>query len=78
MGAWIEIVILLIYNCQYYVAPYVGAWIEMISFITYYIFTQSHPMWVRGLKYQIQLHDPQHMMSHPMWVRGLKSIFSVE
>ena len=33
------------------VAPYVGAWIETLSFCCWSFFFVSHPMWVRGLKH---------------------------
>ena len=37
----------------HYVAPYVGAWIETISFIWLFEDNMSHPTWVRGLKQSI-------------------------
>ena len=33
-----------------YVAPYVGAWIETLSWNHYGLLLLSHPTWVRGLK----------------------------
>ena len=33
------------------VAPYVGAWIEMLRNLYRHQMEVSHPMWVRGLKY---------------------------
>ena len=45
-----------------------------ISFAINYIalFLQSHPMWVRGLKFGTT-NDREYLReSHPMWVRGLK------
>ena len=35
------------------VAPYVGAWIETLSFAAMEIAIKSHPMWVRGLKLMV-------------------------
>ena len=35
----------------FFVAPYVGAWIETIGMQTQYRFELSHPTWVRGLKH---------------------------
>ena len=50
VGAWIET----ISNCEgsawSRVAPYVGAWIETSNRLPYVISSESHPMWVRGLK----------------------------
>ncbi len=56
------------------VAPYMGAWIEIISAenlskLSYL----SHPTWVRGLKFfKIALIFFILFESHPTWVRGLK------
>ena len=55
------------------VAPRVGAWIEtrkpefpgMMSGV-------SHPVWVRGLKRDINCLHSCRKLSHPVWVRGLK------
>ena len=33
---------------------------------------ESHPTWVRGLKYRRGVADVLTIMSHPTWVRGLK------
>ena len=35
---------------RYYVAPYVGAWIETNLLRSESVLVLSHPMWVRGLK----------------------------
>ena len=35
---------------NFFVAPYVGAWIETVCAAPYVSFDESHPMWVRGLK----------------------------
>ena len=45
-----------------------------ISFAINYIalFLQSHPMWVRGLKFTTLATRWARNLSHPMWVRGLK------
>ncbi len=38
-------------NCKSYVAPYMGAWIEITGYAPLASKnTQSHPTWVRGLK----------------------------
>ena len=50
VGAWIETRwYLSIMGCQY-VAPRVGAWIETLFREIGYIRSESHPVWVRGLK----------------------------
>ena len=54
------------------VAPYVGAWIETTNVNTDNVDTESHPMWVRGLKLVIMRLPLSLTRSHPMWVRGLK------
>ena len=57
----------------YFVAPYVGAWIETFVKMTDVVpYHESHPMWVRGLKLKILLTTIKPFQSHPMWVRGLK------
>ena len=35
---------------------------------------QSHPTWVRGLKFVRQVETGAVRKSHPTWVRGLKSL----
>ena len=55
------------------VAPRVGAWIET----QYYALkaqgvSESHPVWVRGLKPYASAALPIRTGSHPVWVRGLK------
>jgi len=51
MGAWIEIIQRAWIDKIRRVAPYMGAWIEIIGFL---VVCQncdtSHPTWVRGLK----------------------------
>ena len=32
----------------------------------------SHPVWVRGLKLDVQQKQYDNLVSHPVWVRGLK------
>ena len=51
MGAWIEIVIEDLEKDYPIVAPYVGAWIEIGSYIGDRLEQESLPMWERGLKY---------------------------
>ena len=34
-GAWIEILLHLIYSISYYVAPFAGAWIEIGTLLNY-------------------------------------------
>ena len=53
-----------------YVAPLVGAWIEIVGRKTEKIFRKSSlPSWERGLKYLLtRFHAP----SLPSWERGLK------
>ena len=55
-----------------YVAPLVGAWIEIYTVYRYTVLVLSHPSWVRGLKYLVNTQFPQLYESHPSWVRGLK------
>jgi len=50
MGAWIEILNDLKMSEKIYVAPYMGAWIEISSFSFCFASLSSHPTWVRGLK----------------------------
>ena len=49
-----------------------GAWIETASFQPESGFRVSHPVWVRGLKQQVDPTFDEWMVSHPVWVRGLK------
>ena len=50
MGAWIEMGLNKTALWQKYVAPHVGAWIEIYDLQIIYPKPQSHPTWVRGLK----------------------------
>ena len=55
-----------------HVAPYVGVWIETVTNNLISEASESHPMWVCGLK-QIENSDiTPSLLSHPMWVCGLK------
>ena len=74
MGAWIEILKEKSKKKQEYVAPHVGAWIEMrldqgIISPT----RRSLPTWERGLKFEINILDVKENQSLPTWERGLKS-----
>ena len=40
--------------------------------------SQSHPSWVRGLKFGPRNERKRGRMSHPSWVRGLKSSMTVD
>ncbi len=52
MGAWIEILHNIIKQWIEVVAPCVGAWIEINSVRNFnQEYVESHPVWVRGLKY---------------------------
>ena len=52
MGAWIEIAVVTKRTIQQFVAPHMGAWIEIIEVLDYKLFRiRSHPTWVRGLKF---------------------------
>ena len=55
-----------------FVAPHVGAWIETFCCTGNSPLCASHPMWVRGLKPQMEVGNIRFYQSHPMWVRGLK------
>ena len=49
-----------------------GAWIET-SYVAGYVNSfASHPIWVRGLKQQLNEPYNDTLESHPIWVRGLK------
>ena len=55
MGAWIEILKMLMMHYQMPVAPYMGAWIEISSVITSAIYPLlSLPIWGRGLKFAFE------------------------
>ena len=50
MGAWIEMGLNKTALWQKYVAPHVGAWIEIRCPAPTLAWRGSHPTWVRGLK----------------------------
>ena len=54
------------------VAPRVGAWIETWVRQWDGQTTESHPVWVRGLKLKKNTDLIVGIESHPVWVRGLK------
>ena len=51
MGAWIEITYIVIPDKQAWVAPLVGAWIEIIRRLSKIRPAQSLLSWERGLKF---------------------------
>ena len=54
VGAWIEMASQWGVIAPQGVAPYVGAWIEIYFCFIYILpLTLSHPMWVRGLKWNL-------------------------
>ena len=55
-----------------YVAPFMGAWIEIRWWAVLDIRSWSHPSWVRGLKSVLPKQAIWNEKSHPSWVRGLK------
>ena len=55
VGAWIETIFPLGSDASIDVAPYVGAWIETPDGYLVFNFSESHPMWVRGLKQECRL-----------------------
>ena len=55
------------------VAPFVGAWIEIVVFLVVAILTKgSLPSWERGLKSECGLKAQHGNASLPSWERGLK------
>ena len=72
VGAWIEISGYLVSYRYNRVAPHVGAWIEISYEDLHGDCPESHPTWVRGLKYYRLSSCRQCSTSHPTWVRGLK------
>ena len=55
MGAWIETLNIGVENNSQEVAPRVGAWIETQEYVGLFrVFASSHPVWVRGLKPDIE------------------------
>ena len=55
-----------------YVAPFVGAWIEILDKLTPHELRQSLPSWERGLKYETVEAVNAAAESLPSWERGLK------
>ena len=74
MGAWIEIpAAMLSKSKEIKVAPFMGAWIEIsIKKLRRVEQNESHPLWVRGLKFIVTGSTACLKTSHPLWVRGLK------
>ena len=54
-----------------------GAWIETYSSEGETKTGWSHPVWVRGLKRELDYLRPKFLSSHPVWVRGLKPGFTL-
>ena len=48
------------------------AWIEIPDVVPVPLPFQSHPMWMRGLKFVSKTIIFDNAPSHPMWMRGLK------
>ena len=67
MGAWIETFVATQKHAERGVAPYVGAWIETPQFGDTATISQSHPMWVRGLKRCILSDGSKHFEGVPSW-----------
>ena len=57
-----------------FVAPLVGAWIEMIIIISMFKNVSSLPSWERGLKYRSWHQYTLRLQSLPSWERGLKYV----
>ena len=73
VGAWIEIQSTPLQTTTKSVAPLVGAWIEILPRTRgSEMLKQSHPLWVRGLKFIEDGMIAADAESHPLWVRGLK------
>ena len=52
MGAWIEIILMVMNFVETEVAPLVGAWIEISCRLNYMTYGGSLLSWERGLKYK--------------------------
>ena len=75
MGAWIEILLLLICFCNCTVAPLVGAWIEINLCEVFGNSKDVAPLvgaWIEITNFSSNFFLPS--LSHPSWVRGLKLI----
>ena len=49
-----------------------AVWLLLYSVIKAIRISQSHPLWVRGLKRVPARNRCESVKSHPLWVRGLK------
>ena len=72
MGAWIEIDNVNGELTEGTVAPFVGAWIEILSVIILSFYFRSLPLWERGLKSDNADTMKVETLSLPLWERGLK------
>ena len=76
MGAWIEILRKTYAYQAWRVAPYMGAWIEIVEYKSILSVTEtSLPTWERGLKYLVLMILIIGSWSLPTWERGLKLVF---
>ena len=73
MGAWIEITRPPAYAPWYFVAPLVGAWIEIVCTVTIPSLNLSLLSWERGLKFFRCVQISAVLPSLLSWERGLKS-----
>jgi len=55
MGVWIEISTSLSAKSLRTVTPFMGVWIEITAFRVRRVALESHPLWVCGLKYILQV-----------------------
>ena len=75
MGAWIEIQFYLAVRALHLVAPYMGAWIEILTdAMDLQALISSLPTWERGLKSDTRICNTSPPESLPTWERGLKWI----
>ena len=56
------------------VTPCVGVWIETWNGENAFVFGESHPAWVCGLKHYVISEESLPGGSHPAWVCGLKHV----
>ena len=76
MGAWIEIGICDSATPLEWVAPLVGAWIEIhVVILVSFALSWSLPSWERGLKYGGEKGISIPLWSLPSWERGLKTVY---
>ena len=45
--------------------------------IAFFIYLMSHPLWVRGLKFNCDRDSCDNAVSHPLRVRGLKYLLNI-